>query len=232
MMSYAMWSICPTPRRMIVVYRISISRFFTRYAFLTTSKKRLPVVSLADCRHVTSPKTASDAFRIARGEVDDTITRLSRALCIDPSGDAAGAIAPCEWNPELWAQQSTAPLRVDSNFTREAFCQAVRDCVEYIRAGDIFQVVPSQRLSVKTEANALEIYRSVARREPKPFHVLCPHTRMRIGGVFPGDHVPGRRSSRDGAAIGRHAETAEKPTRKTKHSNENCWPTPKNVPST
>ena len=45
----------------------------------------------------------------------------------------------------------------------------VRDCVEYIRAGDIFQVVPSQRLTVKTDVDPLEIYRSLRVVNPSPF---------------------------------------------------------------
>ena len=41
--------------------------------------------------------------------------------------------------------------------------------MEYIRAGDIFQVVPSQRLSVKTDVDPFEIYRSLRVVNPSPF---------------------------------------------------------------
>src|SRR6202790_2021120 len=44
------------------------------------------------------------------------------------------------------------PLKVTSNFRRGEYLAAVRKCKEYIRAGDIFQVVLSQRFSVKTKA--------------------------------------------------------------------------------
>jgi anthranilate synthase component 1 len=58
---------------------------------------------------------------------------------------------------------------VTSNFTRESFESSVRKCVEYIRAGDVFQVVPSQRLSVLTDVDPFEIYRSLRVVNPSPF---------------------------------------------------------------
>tara|TARA_R110002049_G_scaffold2750_4_gene21920 strand:+ start:67536 stop:69068 length:1533 start_codon:yes stop_codon:yes gene_type:complete len=127
-------------------------------------EKTITVVSLADCREGKTPEQIKQAYEHARQEVDDTIARLSRSAV-----GVTDALVPDEWNPEEWAKQSDQPLPVESNFTRESFCQAVRDCVEYIRAGDIFQVVPSQRLSVKTDADAMEIYRSLRVVNPSPF---------------------------------------------------------------
>ena len=43
-------------------------------------------------------------------------------------------------------------LETASNFTREQFCGAVEKCREYIRAGDVFQVVISQRLECSSAA--------------------------------------------------------------------------------
>ncbi|MCO6454982.1 MAG: anthranilate synthase component I [Pirellulaceae bacterium] len=60
-------------------------------------------------------------------------------------------------------------LACQSNFTRPDFEQAVRRCVEYIRAGDIFQVVLSQRLTVDTSAPPFEIYRTLRVVNPSPF---------------------------------------------------------------
>lgn len=60
-------------------------------------------------------------------------------------------------------------LEITSNFSRQAFCDAVRKCVGYIHAGDIFQVVPSQRFSIHTDVQPLEIYRSLRVINPSPF---------------------------------------------------------------
>lgn len=56
-----------------------------------------------------------------------------------------------------------------SNFTQEAFEKAVLKCKEYIFAGDIFQVVLSQRLVTKTTAKPLDIYRTLRVVNPSPF---------------------------------------------------------------
>lgn len=61
----------------------------------------------------------------------------------------------------------TLPTR--SNFTQEGYEEVVRRCQEYIKAGDIFQVVPSQRLEVETTAAPFDIYRVLRVVNPSPF---------------------------------------------------------------
>ena len=56
-----------------------------------------------------------------------------------------------------------------SNMTRSQFEAAVRRAKEYITAGDIFQVVPSQRLTRPTQANPFSIYRALRRLNPSPY---------------------------------------------------------------
>jgi anthranilate synthase component I len=61
------------------------------------------------------------------------------------------------------------PLRVRSNFTKARYLAAVRKAKSYIRAGDIFQVVPSQRFSAATKADPFEIYRALRVVNPSPY---------------------------------------------------------------
>ncbi len=56
-----------------------------------------------------------------------------------------------------------------SNFTQEEYEANVRKAKEYIAAGDIFQVVPSQRLSRETEADPFTIYRALRMLNPSPY---------------------------------------------------------------
>jgi len=56
-----------------------------------------------------------------------------------------------------------------SNFTREGFIEAVLKAKEYIAAGDIFQVVPSQRFSVPFVLPPFALYRALRRINPAPF---------------------------------------------------------------
>jgi len=54
-------------------------------------------------------------------------------------------------------------------FTREAFIEAVERSKEYIMAGDIFQVVLSQRMSVPFKARPLDVYRALRALNPSPY---------------------------------------------------------------
>src|SRR5262249_32817407 len=56
-----------------------------------------------------------------------------------------------------------------SNFEPAAFEAAVAKCKEYIKAGDIFQVVLSQRLQTETRARAFDVYRALRVVNPSPF---------------------------------------------------------------
>ncbi len=56
-----------------------------------------------------------------------------------------------------------------SGFTEEGFKQAVLDAKEYIKAGDIMQVVLSQRMSIPFAAPPLDLYRALRRLNPSPY---------------------------------------------------------------
>jgi anthranilate synthase component I len=62
-----------------------------------------------------------------------------------------------------------SPPRVTSNFRRADYQNAVRKAKAYIRAGDIFQVVLSQRFSAKTNADPFEVYRELRALNPSPY---------------------------------------------------------------
>jgi anthranilate synthase component 1 len=61
------------------------------------------------------------------------------------------------------------PLRVRSNMSKSQFTAAVRKTKEYIRAGDAFQIVLSQRLEARTPADPFEIYRALRVVNPSPY---------------------------------------------------------------
>jgi anthranilate synthase component I len=76
--------------------------------------------------------------------------------------------------------QGQPSLKWKSNFTQPEYEQVVERAKEYIRAGDIFQVVCSQRLELETSASALEIYRALRVVNPSPFMFLLntPHCQL------------------------------------------------------
>ena len=63
----------------------------------------------------------------------------------------------------------SASLKVNSNFRPSEYLDVVRKAKKYIRAGDIFQVVLSQRFSVKAQAEPFEVYRQLRALNPSPY---------------------------------------------------------------
>ena len=72
-----------------------------------------------------------------------------------------------------------------SGFSREGFESAVRRAQEYIRAGDIFQVVLSQRLSVPFRARPVDVYRALRSLNPSPYMYFLDLGATRIVGSSP-----------------------------------------------
>src|SRR5271165_1095739 len=62
-----------------------------------------------------------------------------------------------------------AGLLITSNFKRDEYLDVVNKAKKYIRAGDIFQVVISQRFSAKTKAPPFSIYRELRALNPSPY---------------------------------------------------------------
>jgi anthranilate synthase component 1 len=101
--------------------------------------------------------------------VDDLVRRLQQGVADLQVTDivAVGDISQ-EWS---------------SNFDQPAFEAAVRKAQEYIKAGDIFQVVLSQRLQTETRARPFDIYRALRVVNPSPFmfHLKCGPSLCLIG---------------------------------------------------
>jgi anthranilate synthase component 1 len=72
-----------------------------------------------------------------------------------------------------------------SGFTREGFIAAVEKAKDYIRAGDIFQVVLSQRLSVPFKARPVDVYRALRALNPSPYMYFLDVGGMQVVGSSP-----------------------------------------------
>ena len=77
------------------------------------------------------------------------------------------------------------PPHFESNMTREQFEGAVERIVEYIHAGDAFQVVPSQRFSAPAPVEALSIYRGLRAVNPSPYMYFLEFGDFQIAGASP-----------------------------------------------
>jgi para-aminobenzoate synthetase component 1 len=74
---------------------------------------------------------------------------------------------------------------VTSNFTREAYLDSVRRAIEYIYAGDIFQVNLSQRLLAPLREDPLDLYARLRQRNPAPFAGYLQHPNWVVASASP-----------------------------------------------
>ncbi len=81
--------------------------------------------------------------------------------------------------------EAAEPGEPVSNFTRAAYEAAVRRAKDYIRAGDIFQVVPSQRWTMPFTLPPFALYRSLRRTNPSPYMFYFNFGDFQIVGASP-----------------------------------------------
>src|SRR5579884_1611181 len=125
--------------------------FYDRMVIFDHINKTVAAVAHA---HV-DPKDPARSYKVACERVDRLVERLQQG------------VADLQLTDIVPAGQVHRSVR--SNFEPVAFEAAVEKCKEYIRAGDIFQVVLSQRLQTETNARPFDIYRTLRVVNPSPF---------------------------------------------------------------
>lgn len=85
-----------------------------------------------------------------------------------------------------------------SNFTRPEFCASVEKAKEYIKAGDIFQVVISQQLSTEYTGDPFALYRSLRQINPSPYMAFFNFQDWQIIGSSPEVMVKAERDPDNG----------------------------------
>src|SRR5581483_5140968 len=112
--------------------------------------------NLAGKRYVVvhADPTSADAYAGAHARLDALVERLRTPL------------------PMYQSRRTGRPSSEQdftSSFTRAGYEDAVRRIKEYIGAGDVMQVVPSQRMSVELRAAPLDLYRALRGLNPSPY---------------------------------------------------------------
>ena len=144
--------------------------FYDEMVIFDNVNKTMVVVALAwiDREGDDRDGSSDDAYRQASERVDRVVERLSSASCAAPPSDVTSPAG------------SIPPPTPKSNYNQSQFEAAVRKCVEYIRAGDIFQVVLSQRFELPLTVDPFEVYRTLRVVNPSPFmfFVRTPETTL------------------------------------------------------
>ncbi|WP_136513414.1 anthranilate synthase component I [Geomonas edaphica] len=110
--------------------------------------QKIKVVSNA---HLDGGTSAEAAYADAVSKIEGLIERLKKPLPVQPKKAATGKV------------------ELTSNVKREEFEQAVTRAKEYVRSGDIIQVVLSQRFSGDLTVDPFDIYRVLRTLNPSPY---------------------------------------------------------------
>lgn len=76
-------------------------------------------------------------------------------------------------------------IEFEFNYTKEEYLEKIEKCKEYIRKGDIFQVVFSQQISCNTKKSGVEIYRRLREENPSPYMFYIDNGDFEIVGASP-----------------------------------------------
>jgi anthranilate synthase component 1 len=122
---------------------------------------------------IDDQSTAEAAYEEAVSEIDRIVSLLEQ---------------PCEYQP-LSLPPEVPSIPFESNVPSEKFLANVRKAKQYITAGDIIQVVGSQRFSTPVKAAPLDIYRAARSINPSPYMFLLELDGFSLVGASPEIHV-------------------------------------------
>ncbi len=144
-----------------------IFTFYDRLLAFDHLKHQLHIIASADVR-AESPRKAYDR---ALADIDALERKLVRGI----HRQGVGWSAPAK----------RKPLKVRTATTHDEFLDNVRLAKEYIAAGDIFQVVLSQRLDFKLPAEPFQIYRALRTVNPSPYMFYLQFDDTQVVGASP-----------------------------------------------
>jgi len=123
--------------------------------------------------HVPDAAGAAKAYLAAEAELRELFEILKQPRSLAPA-------------PLVAAPRVEVPV---SNFTRREYEKLVESVKEYIRAGDIIQVVPSQRFTRPFTKTPLDLYRALRTVNPSPYTFIMDAGDFALVGASPEVHV-------------------------------------------
>jgi anthranilate synthase component 1 len=151
-------------------------------------KRKIWAIAYADLRDPNVDLKA--AYQKACDRVTSIVSKLSLPLSPEKT--------IFEWTPPNNQKAGQPDIEYSSNFTRDEFCASVQKAKDYIKAGDIFQVVISQRLSTQYTGDPFSLYRSLRQINPSPYMAYFHFQDWQIIGSSPEVMVKAERDSDGG----------------------------------
>ena len=143
---------------------------------------------------------------------------------------ARGVARPA--SPLVRQRQEEGHKSPQQHFARSTSSRACARAKEYIAAGDIFQVVLSQRLDFKPPAEPFQIYRALRTVNPSPYMFFLKLDDMHVAGSVAGNAGEGFRTQAGVSPDCGHAQAWRRCCRRRAPDRSNCATTRKNAPST
>ena len=141
--------------------------FFDRLLAFDHLRHQIHIVAAAD----VSREPPSRAYERALQDISALERKLAQGL-----------------SPTLWRKtpkRKLGKLKVHAGTSRERYMGMVERCKQYIAAGDIFQVVPSQRLDFVPEVEPFDLYRALRQVNPSPYLYFLRNDDTHILGSSP-----------------------------------------------
>ncbi len=158
-------------------------QFFSSLAVVDRFRQTVRLVRNVFVDPAAGPGAASAAYDAAVADLAAAVDRLGMR----------------RERPRVSRPGFTAAPEVTANMTREEYEKAVVRSVEYIRAGDAFQIVPSVRFETALGVDPFAVYRALRLVNPSPFMYFLRHGDMAVAGCSP--ELMSR--ARDGVATSR-----------------------------
>jgi len=146
--------------------------FCDRVVVFDHLKQQVLVIGNVHVKEGASEADIRIAYQDASLGIEEIVQRLQ-----GPSAPAVTASGAPPADPELGD--------IRSNLTKEQFIRNVEQAKEYIRAGDIFQAVLSQRFHIETEVDPLQVYRVLRTMNPSPYMYVLKLDEEVIVGTSP-----------------------------------------------
>jgi anthranilate synthase component 1 len=169
------------------------------YEFIHSVEKTVPLAARDElgvpmmwfmlCDSVLAFDRAHQTMRlIVNAHVGTDASAAYDAACAELRRMQAALALPCPLASATLGD--TGPVQVPAgNFTKAAFEKMVDDSKEFIRAGDIFQIVLSQRFSRDFTKSPLDLYRALRTVNPSPYMFLLETGDFALVGASPEVHV-------------------------------------------
>jgi anthranilate synthase component I len=138
-------------------------------------KHTVTIIANADLQAASSPEGEPDVERA----YEQAVRTIGEVRCVLAGPVPRGALGAGAQSPPRQAPAFR------SNMPRERFEAMVARIVEYIHAGDAFQVVPSQRFSAPVPVEAFSIYRGLRAVNPSPYMYFLDFGDFQVAGASP-----------------------------------------------